>query len=48
MLFRSSDVYKRQVVNEEFATTYWPKQDPIGKRFRLNDNKGPWLSLIHI
>jgi predicted permease len=34
------------VVNEEFATTYWPKQDPIGKRFRLNDNKGPWVEVV--
>ncbi len=34
------------VVNEEFAKTYWPKQDPIGKRFRLNDSKGPWVEVV--
>jgi len=34
------------VVNEEFARTYWPKQDPIGKRFRLNDSKGPWVEVV--
>ena len=34
------------VVNEEFARTYWPKQDPIGKRFRLNDSKGPWVQVV--
>ena len=34
------------VVNEEFARSYWPKQDPIGKRFRLNDSKGPWLEVV--
>ena len=34
------------VVNEEFATKYWPKQDPIGKRFRLNDSKGPWVEIV--
>ncbi len=34
------------VVNEEFAKTYWPRQDPIGKRFRLNDSKGPWVEVV--
>jgi putative ABC transport system permease protein len=34
------------VVNEEFARAYWPKQDPIGKRFRLNDSKGPWVEVV--
>ena len=34
------------VVNEEFAHAYWPKQDPIGKRFRLNDSKGPWVEVV--
>jgi predicted permease len=34
------------VVNEEFAKAYWPKQDPIGKRFRLNDTKGPWVEVV--
>jgi len=34
------------VVNEEFARSYWPKQDPIGKRFRLNDSKGPWIEVV--
>jgi predicted lysophospholipase L1 biosynthesis ABC-type transport system permease subunit len=32
--------------HEEFAKTYWPKQDPIGKRFRLNDGKGPWVEVV--
>ena len=34
------------VVNEEFAHSYWPKQDPIGKRFRLNESKGPWVEVV--
>jgi predicted permease len=37
---------KVAVVNEEFAKTYWPKQDPIGKRFRLNDSKGAWVEVV--
>ncbi len=34
------------VVNAEFANMYWPRQDPIGKRFRLNDSKGPWVEVV--
>jgi len=34
------------VVNEEFAKKYWPRQDPIGKRFRLDDSKGPWVEVV--
>jgi predicted permease len=36
------------IVNEEFAKRYWPNQDAIGKRIRLNDNKGPWLEVIAV
>jgi predicted permease len=34
------------IVNEEFARTYWPNQEPIGKRMRLNDSRGPWLEVV--
>src|SRR5262249_17314540 len=34
------------IVNEEFAKTYWPNQDPIGKRLRLNNATGPWLEVV--
>jgi predicted permease len=34
------------IVNEEFAKTYWPNQDPIGKRVRLNHGQGPWLEVV--
>jgi len=35
------------IVNEVFATTYWPNQNPIGKRIRLNNNsQGTWLEVV--
>jgi len=34
------------VVNQEFATTYWPGQSAIGKRFRLNGRDGPWIEVV--
>ena len=36
------------IVNQEFAKTYWPDQDPIGKRIRLNDSQGPWLEVVGV
>jgi predicted permease len=36
------------IVNEEFVKTYWPNQDPLGKRLRLNDSRGPWLEVVGV
>jgi len=36
------------VINEVFASTYWPNSDPIGKRFRLGDRGGPWVEVIGV
>jgi predicted permease len=36
------------VVNELMAARFWPGQDPIGKRFRMQDGKGEWLEVVGI
>ena len=36
------------VVNESFAETYWPNQDPLGKRFRETSAESPWISVIGV
>ena len=33
------------IVNEQLAQHYWPDQDPIGKRFRVND-AGAWVQIV--
>jgi predicted permease len=38
------------VVNQQFASTYWPGDDPIGKRLRLFDGvtAGAWLTIVGV
>lgn len=36
------------IVNEELARKYWPKQEPLGKRLRLNGSQGPWLEVVGV
>ncbi len=42
----SADAPRVAVVNEQVAQHYWPDQDPLGKRFRLSDNRGPWVEIV--
>jgi predicted permease len=34
------------IVNQQFAKTYWPNQDAVGKRLRLNGPDGPWVEVV--
>jgi predicted permease len=36
------------IVNESFARTYWPSDDPIGQRFRLRTIDGPESQIVGI
>ena len=40
------DAPRVAIVNEHLAQRYWPGQDPLGKRFRLNDGNGPWVEIV--
>jgi putative ABC transport system permease protein len=49
--FRATDsasAPKVAVVNELFAERYWPGQHAVGKRFRLDNNRGPWVEIIGV
>ncbi len=36
------------VVNEAFGRTFWPDQDPIGKRFKSIRADSPWITVVGI
>jgi putative ABC transport system permease protein len=38
------------IVNQEFANTYWPGEDPLGKRLRLFEGPSPaaWLTVVGV
>ena len=36
------------IVNELLAGRYWPGEDPVGKRFRLDDSRGSWVEIVGV
>ena len=36
------------IVNQQFARTYWPNQDPIGKRLHLDRADGPLAEVVGV
>ena len=36
------------LINESMARQFWPGEDPIGKRFRMGDTKGPWKTVVGV
>jgi predicted permease len=43
-----SDSTRVAIVNEEFAKKYWPNQDAIGKKIRLEGLKGPEAQVVGV
>jgi len=36
------------IVNDTFASHYWPGMNPIGKRFRLVEGDEPWIEVVGV
>ncbi len=36
------------MINEHLAKTYYPGQDPVGKRFRLGGPRGEWVEIVGV
>jgi putative ABC transport system permease protein len=36
------------IVNQEFAARFWPDQDAVGKRFRLDNDKGKLVQVVGV
>ncbi len=36
------------IIDEELARQYWPTEDPLGKRIRVNANNAPWVTIVGI
>jgi predicted permease len=36
------------VINQAAARTYWPNQDPVGKRVRLRAEKSDWTTIVGV
>ncbi len=44
-----SETHQVGLVNEEMARRYWPGEDPVGRRFRVNsDGDRPWVSVVGV
>jgi len=36
------------IVNQQFVKTYWPNQDPLGKRLQIGSKKDQWLQVVGV
>ena len=45
-----ADTQRVAIINETTANTYWPNEDPLGKRFKFGDpdDDDPWLTVVGV
>jgi len=36
------------IINQTMAGRFWPREDPIGKRFSMNDDMGPFMEVVGV
>jgi predicted permease len=48
--YDTNDSQKVVIIDEHMARTYWPNDDPIGKRLKTGsvDSKDPWLTVVGV
>lgn len=46
--FDNGEAPQVAVVNEAFARTYWPNENPLGKRFRKTRGDSPWITVVGV
>jgi macrolide transport system ATP-binding/permease protein len=44
----AADAPRVAVVNEQFANHYWPREDAVGKRIRLDGAAGPLVEIVGV
>jgi predicted permease len=44
----SAEAPRVAIVNDPLVQRYWPGQNPIGKRFRLDNARGPWVEIVGV
>jgi predicted permease len=43
-----SPAVRAAVINEAFAAKFWPKEDPLGRRFRTSQTSNDWVTVIGV
>jgi predicted permease len=44
----NEDAAQVAVVNQAFARTYWPNENPVGKRFKSTRQGSPWITVVGV
>jgi predicted permease len=44
----NADAPRVAIVNQHFAQHFWPNQDALGKRFRVDDSEKKWVQIVGV